>query len=344
MKKWAFVFVIVVFGVLILSGICPAGKEVWPAYFNGMTAWTKSGSISYSASGTHANSYPLLTAKKENNTIKTANYEVHEWGVLVGCSESNEAIVTSRPKYVDMVKQPVIYIHSKNVKQFDASFTFLKGAPTDSYPKATVKGKAVLWKNIKVLPQEKTVTKGFVPLPEVIPNLRTEDADNLDVNGVKERFLFYEGEMSFENKIEIVQRNLDRKEVTVKNNSGYDVYNLFYATMEGDFIHPSYISGRIDRLNSGEKKTIKLDETDKLQLLTDDLKNLGFTESEARSFTSLWGVTFFKPNNVGFTQLIYRLPQKEYDKLIKSKYSPAPKKEIRALYVLYDLTKSVSSR
>lgn len=306
MKRWVSGFVIFVFGVLILSGICSAGKKVWP--------------------------------------VKTANYEVHEWGVIVGCSESNDAIVTSRPKYVDMVKQPVIYIHSKNVKQFDASFTFLKGAPTDTYPKATVKGKAVLWKNIKVLPQEKTVTKSFVPLPEVIPNLRTKDADNLDVNGVKERFLFYEGEMKFENKIEIIQKNSDRKEVTLKNNSGYDVYNIFYATMEGDFIHPSYISGRIDRLKSGEKKTITLDETNKVQLLTDDLKNLGFTESEANSFTSIWSGTFFSPNNVGFTQLIYRLPQKEYDKLIKSKYSPVPKKEIRALYVLYDLTKSLPSK
>lgn len=303
MKRLVFVFVIVVFSVLILSGICSAANEA-----------------------------------------NTADYEVHEWGVLVGCSKTDEAIVTSRPKEVDLVKQPVIYIHSKNVKQFDASFTFLKGTPTDTYPKASVNGKTVLWKNIKVLPQEKSFTKSFIPLPELIPNLRTQDADNLDVNGIQERFLFYEGKMNFDNKVEIVQENSAYNEVTVKNNSGYDVYNLFYATMEGDFIHPTYISGRIDRLNSGEKKTIILDETDKLKFLTDDLKNMGFTESEARSFTSLWDSTFFQPNNVGFTQLIYRLPQKEYDKLIKSKYSPAPKKEIRALYVLCNLTKSVSSK
>lgn len=301
MKRLVFVFVIIAFGLLIFSGIGEAGNE-------------------------------------KNNAIKTADYEVHEWGVIVGCSKSAESIVTSRPKEADMVKQPVVYIHSKNVKQFDASFTFLNGTPTDTYPKAAVNGKTVSWKSVKIMPQEKIGTKSFVPLPELIPSLRTQDADNLNVNGVKESFLFYEGKMNFDNKIE-VQKTLAANEVTVKNNSGYDVYNIFYTAMEGDFIHPSYISGRIELLKTGEKKTIILDETNKLKFITDDLKNMGFTQSEAKSFTSIWDSNFFQPNNSGFTQLIYRLPQKEYDKLIKSKYSPAPKKEIRALYVLCDMGK-----
>ncbi|MFH1544996.1 MAG: hypothetical protein ABIE23_02815 [archaeon] len=274
--------------------------------------------------------------------VPEGDFEVHEWGVMAGCSESDGFFVTSRPKQLLLVRQPVVYIHSgEGIESFDASFEFNEGNPTDTYPEAVVEGKKVEWNNVRIVdscgePAVRSV-KGFVPLEEIIDELNDVDADCLEVGDEKNRFLFYEGEMGFENPIE-AEEILDENKVKVKNNADYSVFNLFFVSGKGDFMNPIHLSGRVEELKAGEEKTIELNEEDKSNFIREDLLELGFTEKETNAFTSLWDYSFFNPTNTGFEQVVYRLPQEKYDELIESFYNPKPKKEVRALYVLFDLS------
>lgn len=273
--------------------------------------------------------------------ILEGDYEVHEWGVMAGCSESDGFFITSRPEQLLVVRQPVVYIHSNGVEAFDASFSFKEGTPTDTYPEAMVDGKKVEWNNVRIVdscgePAVRSV-KGFVPLEEIIDELNDVDADCLEVGEEKNRFLFYEGEMGFENPIE-AEEIPDENKVRLKNNADYSVFNLFFVSGKGDFMNPVLLSGRVNELKAGEEKTIELTEEDKSNFIEEDLLEMGFTEKETNAFTSLWNPSFFNPTNTPFKQVLYRLPQEKYDELIESFYNPEPKKEIRALYVLFDLS------
>ena len=69
-----------------------------------------------------------------------------------------------------------------------------------------------------------------------------------------------------------------------------------------------------------------------------DLSSIGFTESEATSFSALWYLPFFdKINLSGWANLIYRLPQSKYDELASLEVDPEPDEIVRAMYVLVHL-------
>ena len=58
---------------------------------------------------------------------------------------------------------------------------------------------------------------------------------------------------------------------------------------------------------------------------------------EVDVFLNLWGETIFRPLNIKRSgQLFYRISNERYEEMITTHYSPKPKKEVRALYVLID--------
>jgi hypothetical protein len=70
----------------------------------------------------------------------------------------------------------------------------------------------------------------------------------------------------------------------------------------------------------------------------DDMKAQGFSQSEAESFVGLWERVFYMTSwTDDFSNLIYRLPQSEYDKLISLSVTPTPDKIVRTLYILTHL-------
>jgi len=68
------------------------------------------------------------------------------------------------------------------------------------------------------------------------------------------------------------------------------------------------------------------------------MASIGFTQKESEAFADIWDGPFFNPTNTGFTNLIYRLPQIEYERMLPASISPAPDKFIRTMYVLVDLS------
>ncbi len=89
--------------------------------------------------------FGLITTCDDNPlTPVKADFVVHEWGVMVGCSADTSYFLTSRPEMVYEVDIPVIYIHSKEETTFTAQVTFNSGKPTDTYPEAEVDSNIIL--------------------------------------------------------------------------------------------------------------------------------------------------------------------------------------------------------
>lgn len=274
--------------------------------------------------------------------IEKGNFEVHEWGVLAGCSTNDSYFLTSRPEQVMMVRQPVIYIHSEDKKPFTVQVTFNNGKPTDTYPEAEVDGNIVIWRNVKFSEDCRIIkargVRAYVPLESIVETLNDVDADCLDYNDQRARFLFYEGELKFENKIEATY-SFEKQEATLKNNGNYPAYNLILvASKDGSHIFsPDVYISRVEKLDSGQKLTVKFTEQKDVALET-DLVSQGFTEKESEAFSKLWERSFIYPSNrAGWANLIYRLSREEYDDMITLNFNPQPERIIRSLYILVHL-------
>jgi len=263
-----------------------------------------------------------------------ADFEVHEWGVMVGCMTDTSFFLTSRPEQASLVREPVIYVHSRDETPFTAEVTFNTGRPTDTYPQAQVNGNTVLWEDVAfaptLTPQEPRGTGDFVPLDSIIDILNDVDADCLEYNGQTARFLFYEGEVPFENEIKATY-DFPNQQATFVNEGAYSVYNVM--------VMASAYVGRIDQLNPGKGVTVDFSDQIQVDPVT-DLVSEGFTVKEAQAFAELWEEPFFHPARPELNgHIIYRLPQNIYDELISLSINPQPDKTIRSLYILVRLHK-----
>lgn len=263
-----------------------------------------------------------------------ADFEVHEWGVMVGCMTDTSFFLTSRPEQASLVREPVIYIHSRDKTPFTAEVTFNTGRPTDTYPEAQVNGNTVLWEDVDfaadLTPQGPRGTGDFVPLDSIIDILNDVDADCLEYDGQTARFLFYEGEVPFENEIKATY-DFSTQKATFVNKGAYPVYNAM--------VMASAYVGRIDRLNPGDSVTVPISNEAEVDLAA-DLVSEGFTVKEAQAFAELWGEPFFHSASPELNgHIIYRLPQNKYDELISLSINPQPDKTIRSLYILVHLHK-----
>jgi hypothetical protein len=289
--------------------------------------------------------FPALVAGASvpaGDPVKTTNadYEVHEWGVLVGCEDGPDYLLTSRPMRVTVVKEPVLYFHSRDQQPFVLKVTFNQGKPTETYP-AAVKddGNAVRWDRVAFSAPVKAapvVTKGLkldldlVPFNEIVNTLNNVDADEVESGGTKAKFLFYEGEMPFTNQVKSVYDPQSR-EVTVVNQGSYPVFDLFVIVpVTGDLpFEKEFLTAYAPQLRPGETIRLKAERAKEPVDFARPLRDLGFTASESASFAALWENSIL--NN---GRLVYRLPREECDRMITLDFNPQPQKISRALFVL----------
>jgi hypothetical protein len=273
------------------------------------------------------------------NTDRTGDYKVHEWGVIVGCADGGEGVLTSRPLRITVVKEPVLYFHSRDRLPFSLKVVFNRGTPTETYPAAARNGNVIEWERVSFPTKTKAaVTKGLsmnslVPLEEIIDTLNDTDADEIESGGTRARFLFYEGEMPFKNPVKLAT-DPRTQEVVVTNTGNYPVLDLFVIRRDpldagGPLFQPDISSSYLPRLQPGETVRLKPETAREMLDFAKPLRGLGFTEKEARSFETLWQDSF-----LNYGKLVYRLPEKECNRMIKLEFNPQPKKISRALYVL----------
>ena len=272
------------------------------------------------------------------------DFEMREWGVLIGCVTDSSYFLTSRPEVSQLVKLPVIYVHSRDKKPFTLKATFATGGPTDTYPPATMGQSIVEWSNVQfavgTASQKPLSGQDYEPLEHIIPALNNVDADILEYNGWLSRFLFYEGSVQFRNRI-AASYDLDSLTAHVTNQGDFTVYNVNLIVRLQNIYGPLPQAhfAHWDQLDPHQTADALLGDEPILSYL-DDMKAQGFSQSEAESFVGLWERVFYMTSWAdGISNLIYRLPQSEYDKLISLSVTPTPDKIVRTLYILTHLRK-----
>lgn len=277
---------------------------------------------------------PALPA--ENNPL-TADYEIHEWGVLAGCNNHTNYFNTSRPLKVYAIREPVIYVHSRDKQPFSLDVTFLAGTPTDTYPPASVKNNVVSWHQVTFPNREALSVRSiprdrFVPLKDIMNALSDVDSDTLLYEGQTSKFLFYEGEVAFTNRVLAMVDPLGST-VVISNAGPFAVYDVL-LTHPGEQtgplpFHRQSLIATIARLDATQSATIMLTARTNQVSFIPQLEALGFTEAEARSFNTLWQHPMTQIGN-----LTYRLSDEECNQLTSLAFDPMPRRCIRALYVV----------
>ncbi|MFZ2456636.1 MAG: hypothetical protein WAX07_09185 [Candidatus Altiarchaeia archaeon] len=283
--------------------------------------------------GVTTTSYAITTT-----TIQQAGeLEVHEWGVLLGQSLDTSYALLSAPTTLPdlpVVKEPVIYIHSEDAGSFDAKVVFRSGWPTESYPAAESADNSFVWENVQITGEDSGIT-----YPSgILTDINNVDADTLQYRKQKSRSLFYEGVINYENKIRLIY-NADKKEALIENKGSYPVYDLIVIVPSNynKLLGKNIYSDLVPKIGAGETVTVPLRQVPAKVDYAGDLIKLGYARTEAQAFADIWE-DIFQKIETGKGNLVYRLSQDEYDRLIELKITPEPAKTIRSLYVLVKLT------
>jgi hypothetical protein len=279
---------------------------------------------------------PLPTLLAGTNIV-AGDYEIHEWGVLAGCKADTNYFSTSRPMKVYTIREPIIYVHSKDRQSFSLKVTFSNGVPTDTYPPAAVSNNTVSWQNVRIAEEKALVARTipretFVPLKDIMGILSDADSDLISCEGQTSKFLFYEGEIPFVNKV-VARMNPTNKTIVVSNFGAFAVYDVM-------LIQPGPQSGplsfmrqlfmiHVNRLDANQSVEATPAPLTNQFSFASQLVNLGFTEKEAASFNNLWHQPFLQMGNI-----LYRLSEEECDQLTSLAFEPKPRKSLRALYVV----------
>ncbi len=312
-----------------------------------------------------SNSQPLVTQgssippntpqpdQSHSTQTATPTFEIHEWGVMVGCANS-PYILTSRPEKVVLVKQPVIFIHSTSPFDLELNITFLQGKPSFTYPSAKSFSNLLTWDVHVEKSKSSRITKSynsqqFVDFSQILPVLNQSDGNLLTVGGQKTTFLYYEGELPFKNQVQASTDNIDegscvdcaQSQVVVLENKGKyavkDVYVVF-ADEGKNVFSPTIKYAYLPELDPGDKVKVSISNASVNQLrgkIIDKMLNIGFTMQESNLFTDLWAQPFFyKENRAGWINLIYRLPDSVYENYVHMSTDKAPKKVVRTIFVL----------
>ncbi|MCK9555926.1 hypothetical protein M0R36_08970 [bacterium] len=282
----------------------------------------------------------LLTALSPafaQNNPASGDYDIHEWGVLVGCGADTNYFSTSRPMKVYAIREPVIYVHSRDKKPFALDVTFQSGHPTDTFPPAVVTNNVVSWREVMIAGKQPLASRSipretFIPLKDIINTLSDTDSDTISCGGLTSKFLFYEGEIPFTNRL-AVKVDQTKKTVQISNRGMLDVHDVMLIqpgeqTGPMPFMRQSLVA-HISRLEAGQTAESSLTPITNQVSFAAQLLALGFTEKEAISFETLWRQPMLQIGN-----LIYRLSDEECAHLTSLAFNPKPKQCIRALYVV----------
>jgi len=282
-----------------------------------------------------------------NKEAYSSHYIVDEWAVMEGCSSSGNFTLKGVPEQKMIVKQPIVYIRSEGeIKDLDLSVKISELAGEDSvytYPKTGLSGSEISWKDIKVtnsLDQiQNPKESSNQDLDSLLSTLNNVDSNTLEYNSLKSKFLFYEAAVNFENPVQI---SYDRDKVVIKNVGKYALENLVFSAEFPS--NESPVFGKVyfataGKLAPNEEVSLPLSEkAPDYEIFKQDLLNLGFSEKEAESFVNVWGAPLLSPSLRGVSaQLVFRIPEDVYNKILPLSATPSPAEVNRAMYVAVDV-------
>jgi len=198
-------------------------------------------------------------------------------------------------------------------------------------------GACVTWTNVQVqdnqMPGSRTIPReSFMPLKDIVVTLSDVDSDWLAYEGRSSRFLFYEGEIPFTNKISVIL-DLANRTATIRNTGDLPVYDLCLVQPGPHVGGPTFtvqtLLAYVKSLGTNQTADLSLQPVSPDLSFERQLTDLGFTQKEAASFSALWRRPFLQPG-----QLVYRLAAEQCDRLTELSFVPKPAKCVRALYVV----------
>jgi len=256
-----------------------------------------------------------------------------------------------------IVKKPVLYFHSRDKKPFSLKVVFPNGQPAFTFPHAVTLDHGLEWTGVKFTENPKDGSPAL-PTTDVIDREETNagfycgsllndvDADEMEVAGKRSRFLFYEGQVDYQEKVSLKLKG-DLKTAVVQNQGSTPVYDLFISFGKNKRVGviertEMALWGSLGRLEPGQTALVPLSPAENLAgpakpagPAFPNLRKIGFTGKEASAFEKCWvRAVEYTDNTQNWQSLLYRLAPKDCDRLSELHFTPAPAKVIRALFVL----------
>lgn len=305
--------------------------------------------------------YPLPLSRNDSLKLKTISQSLEKLSHAMAkptLSESEKKALQDQRRallleYIQIkrkgrkppvAKEPVLYFDHQGLENLSVEVTFAAGVPLVTYPKAHIKGSTLRWPLVRLKNCDKNhVTSCNYPdtLARELEIINTNDNSLLQVQSETAKALFYEGTLSFDNRVTVSRSG---KAVTIYNNTAHTVYDL-YSFHEQYAVAPNklYSYCYIDSLSSGDSITCTLTRCKITRFskkvpfihtltptLTTCLKTQGFRTKEAEAFNRIWSTEIFSTSG---SSLLYRLPQDETEKILPITINPKPTSITRALYI-----------
>jgi len=274
---------------------------------------------------------------EQNSTSNSSGkiFTAHEWGVALYCDSSNSNYFTSRPKMRVLVKQPVIYFYN-SPEEFKVRAEM--DSINETYPEGGRNKFSVKWNVTNggaMSANAMGINKGadLMPLDEVLKKLVNNESDLLEVDGKQTSFLYYEGETDWEEDSYF-------KGDYFYNDNGFDIYDVLVIKYDGSIANGKPVVSYFAVIEGGDRVGLDYNLTaDEAQaLLRKSLDGIGMKRMEKENFLALWNDSIFFPNNTGFLQVFYRIPQSRASMFSEVDISPEPKVFNRYFFVLKEFS------
>jgi hypothetical protein len=291
---------------------------------------------------------------------------VHEWGTFSTFSGSNGKNLKFDPYDNDLpgfvhgyqprnsksgpqggkisLETPVLYFYSERPLSASVQVEFPHGTITEWYPHAQRTNHQLVWKWIKVLPQEKVKLPNETTPSRYYAARETEAAplqvlfrpDNGEVGTEQEKFLFYRGVGDFDMPLSV--RALGSGKLSVEWNGKGPEGDLILIQVHEDKVR--FQPFRLDHVLPGSVQgDVQLPDSDSTveklsEAMVTRLTDRGLFEPEAKAMVKTWRSAWFGEEG---TRVLYFLTEGLTDQFLPLHVEPKPNALLRVLVGRHDV-------
>lgn len=253
------------------------------------------------------------------------------------------------------METPVLYFYASQPTSVDVSVQFRKGLFSEWYPSAFVGlprnyaplarlglaqtdvSGSISWRDVRIMPKPEAANAQNaaqkIDQGTAFPNdkqpshyyaARATDASPIEVNGEREKFLFYRGVAGFDSPIDATLANDGT--VTLANRSGADIPHVMLFSRHGArFGYRVHAGLAANQQVSLERPRTNRALDDVTRELEQTLVGQGLYVREARAMIETWRDSWFEDG----TRVFYIVPPATVDAVLPLAVTPAPSSVVR---------------
>lgn len=274
--------------------------------------------------------------------LQPKEYEVHEWGVWIYDAKRKPI----PPSSMVSINKPVILFYANAPTSADISISVKNGVLTRSHPHGDEGLRMITWGNLSI--SEKGCAGALFVPPSTdywFLNIRDIGTSCVVYDGIKEKFVFYEGNLEYKIPIE-GSVSIENGEVVfkIRNIGKYSLYNLFVIYndfkefMRSGEVYYVYVDRLIpsyELIQKGKKYDVSVIG----KAFKNKLAESGLSKEEVEAFCRIWeDPIFYKTDPEGVSVVVYQLPEKIYSENLQIDFNPKPKEIKRVgIVVVYNI-------